>query len=240
MRKSLSRIMAIVIKELQDLRSNMGVLPIYIIPLIIVLLYRSVLTEIPAGFNLGFGLLFLANLVGIYGPAVSVAEEKEKNTLEVLLLSPAKPLEIIAGKGLNTFVTAIFAAVIIYFLSGVGEINSPSIFLVGALLMLLTCIFLGMLVGLLAPNQTAAGTIASPVYLVLILFPVLSMGQEHFIETITRVLPTRYFFEMVLYLTDYPEITELNLPQALLIIALGCVVSLFLLSLAIKKRGLAK
>jgi len=237
MKESINRIGAIFLKELQDLKSNMGVLIMYILPIAIVILYRSFLEDMPPGFILGFGLLFIFGLIGVYGPAINLAEEKEKKTLEVLILSPAKPLEIITGKGLMFFVTTSLSGLVISFLSGVTPMNIWLVILGGALV-LATCIFLGMIVGILTPNQTVAGTVVTPVYMVLLLFPLLSMGQENIIATISRALPTRYFFNIVLFLTDFPEITELNLFSHFLFLSVSFVVSLFILIIVFRFRGL--
>lgn len=233
----MNRIGAIFIKELKDLKSNMGVLIMYIIPLAIVILYRGFLEDMPPGFILGFGLLFIFGLIGVYGPAINLAEEKEKKTLEVLILSPAKPLEIITGKGLMFFITTIISGVIIAFLSGVMPGGIGWIIL-GGFLVLATCIFIGMIVGIVAPNQTVAGTVVTPVYMIFLLFPLLSMGQENIIATISNVLPTKYFFHLVLYLTDFPEITELNIFSHLTFLAGSFAATLIVLMIVFRYRGL--
>ncbi len=237
MKGMLSRTGAIFFKEMQDLKSNLGVLIMYIIPLVIVLLYRGFLEDMPAGFTLGFGLLFLFTLVGVYGPAINVAEEKEKNTLEVLILSPARPLEIIMGKGLMVLITTAFGGVLVYFLSGIGGLDLGLI-IPAAFLLLGTCIFLGMVVGILAPNQTVAGTIVTPVYMVMLLFPLLSLGQDNIIATISRALPTRYFFQMVLSLTEFPEAPEINFFTHFLFLLGSFLITLLVLIFVFRSRGL--
>jgi len=90
---SFKRIAAIAVKELHDFKTNINILIMYIIPIMIAYIYDKLIPGMPEGFALMFGLLFLVVLVGMYVPPMMIAEEKEKKTLSVLLLSPAIIME---------------------------------------------------------------------------------------------------------------------------------------------------
>ena len=98
------RIWAIFCEEAQDIVTNFNVSFIYLVAIGIVLLFQRTIGAVGDPFITGFGILFLLAMGGIYVPSMLVAEEREKRTLEVLMLSPATPLEIFIGKGLLTLV----------------------------------------------------------------------------------------------------------------------------------------
>jgi ABC-2 type transport system permease protein len=117
----------------------------------------------------------LVGEVGTLVPAMLIAEEKEKKTLEVLMLSPAKPVEVFTGKGLLTLVTMLLFAVLVMLIAGTPGAAYPLI-LLSTILVSVTCIIIGMIVGLLAQNQMATGIIGLPVFLPFIMLPFLSFG----------------------------------------------------------------
>ena len=72
---SLKRIGAIFIKELHDLKTNINILIMYIIPIVIAYIYDKLIPGMPEGFALAFGLLFLVVMVGMYVPSMMIAGE---------------------------------------------------------------------------------------------------------------------------------------------------------------------
>ncbi len=194
---STSHVKAIVIKEIQDMRTNLNILLIYALPVFLTFLYQRVIPDIPAGFAISFGLLFLVAMVGMYVPSIMIAEEKEKKTLEVLLLSPATPLEVFMGKGLTTFGSMLIALLVVFIIGGVSLANGIVI-LVGTILAGIVCIIIGMIIGLLVQNQMGTGVVGTPIYLVFMLIPLLANIDEGVIQTVAKLLPTYYFMDMVM------------------------------------------
>lgn len=189
------RIRAIFFKELLDLPRNPGLLALYLLPALITLMIARLPGD-PDAFALRLGLMMLICLAGTQGTSVLVAEEKEKKTLEVLLLSPARPWEILAGKGLLTFLLIMaFSMLQVFF------INGPSahwpLLLCGTALMTLTCITLGMAVGLLAPNQMTAGILNIPLYLVLAMVPIFAQAGGKTLGIISKALPSTHYFNLL-------------------------------------------
>ncbi len=196
MNLSWRNILAIAVKELLDIRSNFNVLLIYVLPVFLTLLYQIVIPELPLGFGLAFGLLFLVAMVGIYVPSMMIAEEKEKKTLEVLMLSPASSGDIFVGKGLVTFASIFFTMVLLVVLANV-KIASLSIILIGTALTSIFCIFIGMIIGMLVSTQLGTGAIGTPVYILFMLVPLLGDLSGGWMEIIAKALPTYYFLAMV-------------------------------------------
>ena len=84
---------------------NCIIMPIFAIvfTFIMKLLYVNVMKgepgmdEFARGYSLAMGLVMGIGMIGIYCPALLLAEEKEKNTLRVLMTSSVNGLEFFLG-----------------------------------------------------------------------------------------------------------------------------------------------
>lgn len=193
------RIAAIVHKELRDLKTNLNVLFIFVIPILLTLLYQYILPDMVAEISISFGLLFLVTMSGMYVPSMTIAEEKEKRTLEVLLLSPASPLEVFFAKGVTTFSLIMVVQLGFLYLADLSWSSSAIIFLATALVTIFS-IFVGMIIGLLVKNQMGTGVIGTPIYMLFMLVPLLSDITDGFVTYIAKLLPTHYYFMLLQYL----------------------------------------
>ncbi len=187
---SLSRVMALVVKEIQDLRRNGSILAMLAVAPGMTLLWSKVM-NFPPFTAATIGILFAVIMVGTYTPAMMLAEEKEKNTLRVLMLSPATPTEILLGKGLVTLLGVLVATAIIMPISGAQAQNLP-LFLLTIIAGTVFVIMLGFIIGLLSPNQMATGYIGMPIYIVLLLFPVLGQEGGNVLSKIAKFIPSNY------------------------------------------------
>ncbi|EEG78018.1 ABC transporter permease [Dethiobacter alkaliphilus] len=234
---NMGRISAIFIKEAQDIRTNMNLLTMFVIPVALTMIYKNFIPEMPDGFALGMGLLFLATLVGMYVPAMTIAEEKEKRTLEVLTLSPAKPAEVFVGKGLLTFVSVLLTMVVLLLVVG-SEAGTLPVIVVGMTLTAVVCIFIGMLIGLLSQNQMATGVVGMPVYMVFMLVPLLASHEpQDFIGTLAGFLPTHHFFQMLRLTLDEGQGLAQMGPQ-LAFLSASILVAFLLLMVVYRRKGL--
>ncbi|MFW6287783.1 MAG: ABC transporter permease [bacterium] len=234
---NMNRIKAIFVKELQDVKTNTSVIYMFFLPVVLTILWDRFMSDMPDGFALTMGILFLVVMVGMYVPAMIVSEEKEKNTIGVLILSPATPTEVFLGKGLFTFLSVIVISLGLIFTTGTSVAYMPIIML-STLLTSITCIFLGMIVGLLSKDQKATGIIGTPIYLLLLVFPIYgNMGVE-FMASISRALPTYYYFNIIrLALDEGKNIVELSFEFIILLVFI--VISFAVLSFVYKRKGVS-
>ena len=234
---SISRIKAILIKETQDVKSNANVLFMFITPVLLTLIYKYMIQGMPEGIAITFGLLFLAVMIGMYVPSMTIAEEKERKTLQVLLLSPAKPAEVFIGKGLLTFVSIIVFALLLMAIEGNMWDKLPVI-LLALILVSIPCILIGMIVGMLAQNQMATGAIGFPVYMLFLMLPLLTIVNGQSVMTkIASVLPT-YHFTQILYKIFTTEYTFQDFYVNFLAILASCAVVLILVYVVYRRKGL--
>ena len=104
-------------------------------------------------------------IAGAFIQAAMVAEEKEKNTLRGLLLSPASTAEIFVGKSALSAVMTIVVIIGSIFLSEY-KVPSPPLFTVSVLLGLVFYLATGTILGLLSRTVMETSIIGMPVLVV--------------------------------------------------------------------------
>ena len=135
--------------------------------------------------------------------SISIVREKERGTMEVLLVSPIRPLMIIIAKAVPYLVLA-FAILISILLMAHFVLNVPIhgslvwIFLVSTIYILLA-LSLGLLISNIATSQLMALLISAMVLLMPIvmlsgmLFPIESMPTV--LQWLSAIVPPRYYIE---------------------------------------------
>ena len=236
--KSRKRIIAaILLKEFQDIKKNINLLVMYFLPVFFTLIFTYFIPDMPSGFALNFGLLFLVVMMGMYVPSMLIAEEKEKKTLEVLLLSPAGAEEVLIGKGLLTYISILAVTLLLVLIVGLEGQSLLVIFFSTALIAIFS-IFIGMMVGLLSPNQRSTGTIGLPIYMLLLLVPQLAaMSGEGVMNVLAALLPTTYYFQI--QERAFAQTLQLgDIVLELSIIAFSIFVSFIALVFLYRKKGI--
>jgi len=148
------------------------------------------------------GLIALVlTLVSALMTAISLSREKERGTLEVLLVSPLHPTEIIVGKVLPylvlafaNVVTAVLAARLVFHVPFNGSLL---LLLAESVLYSLVSLSIGVLVASKTPSQRAAmltammATLLPSTILSGMIFPVASMPR--LLQVVTNIVPARWF-----------------------------------------------
>jgi len=148
------------------------------------------------------GLIALVlTLVSALMTAISLSREKERGTLEVLLVSPLRPWEIILGKVLPylllafaNVVTALAAAWLVFRVPFRGSLL---LLLVASMLYSMVSLALGVFVAAVTSSQRAAmvgamvGTMLPNELLSGMIFPIASLPG--WLRPVTAVVPARWF-----------------------------------------------
>ncbi|OXB98815.1 MULTISPECIES: ABC transporter permease [Bacillus] len=190
---SMKRFSAIVRKEINDAGKNSQVILMALLPILLAVFYSNM--DSIKEFFAGFIIVMTITMVGSYVQAIIIAEEKEKHTLRVLMLSPASPIEVILGKSVLTvfFVLAssfISLVILDTFKGNIGML--VIIILIGTLL----CVVLGTIVGLLSQNIAQTSIVGLPIFLIFIMGPMLKeMVKNEFIIKVVNLLPTNHVME---------------------------------------------
>jgi ABC-2 type transport system permease protein len=148
------------------------------------------------------GLIALVlTLVSALMTAISLSREKERGTMEVLLVSPLRPVQIIVGKVLPylglafaNVLTALLAAWLVFDVPFRGSV----LLLLGeSILYALVSLALGVLIAARTPSQRAAmmgamlGTLLPSTLLSGMIFPIASMPA--WLQPVTNIVPARWF-----------------------------------------------
>ena len=148
------------------------------------------------------GLIALVlTLVSALMTAISLSREKERGTLEVLLVSPLRPWQIIVGKVLPylglafaNVVTALLAAWLVFHVPFRGSLV---LLLAESILFAVVSLALGVLIAARTSTQRAAmlaamlGTLLPSTLLSGMIFPIASMPA--WLAPVTNIVPARWF-----------------------------------------------
>ncbi|MDI6783763.1 MAG: ABC transporter permease [bacterium] len=137
--------------------------------------------------------------------ALSVVRERERGTIEQLMVSPLHPYELIVGKLLPYIVIAFFDVVLTIVLArfwfAVPIYGSIPLLLILSMVFLITSLAVGLFISATASNQAAAMLTALlltmlPTFLLSgFAFPIENMPK--FIQPITYLIPARYYLVIV-------------------------------------------
>lgn len=137
--------------------------------------------------------------------SVTIAREKETGTMEQILVSPVRPLEIVAGKVvpyiLLAFVDGILILLVAHFWFAVPILGSLVLILAAALLFVFVALALGLLVSTAARTQQVAmmaallASLLPTIMLSGFIFPLASMPQM--LQWVTYAVPARYFLPVI-------------------------------------------
>jgi ABC-2 type transport system permease protein len=137
--------------------------------------------------------------------SMTVVRERERGTIESLIVSPVLPNELMLGK-LIPYVMIAFADVILVIAAGrllfrVPLVGSPALVLICSAIFLTAALGIGLLISTLAHNQQTAMTVAMlatqlpSMLLSGFLFPISAMPK--IIQLITNIIPARHFLVIV-------------------------------------------
>lgn len=170
-------VMIIIKKQLKDTIKNKTILIQFILfPMMTLIMENAMnLDGMP---ELFFTKLFSVMYIGM-APITSVAaiisEEKEKNTLRVLMMANVKPWQYLIGVGIYVWGICMAGAGVMA--AGLSENNIVSYLCVMGIGFVIS-IIAGACIGMFAKNQMAATSIAMPVMMILAFAPMLAMFNE--------------------------------------------------------------
>lgn len=144
-------------------------------------------------------------LVSAMMTSISITREKELGTMEILLVSPLKPVQVIIGKVVPYIFLSIINAVVIVLLS-IFLFKMPvqgSLLLLGAesVLFIITSLALGILISTIAKTQQAAmmislmGLMLPVILLSGFIFPISSMPLP--LQIISNIIPAKWFIIII-------------------------------------------
>ncbi|CAM3394589.1 ABC transporter permease [Rhodothermus bifroesti] len=146
-------------------------------------------------------IAFLLMVTTVIATSLSVTRERERGTMEQLVLAPLKPYQLVLGKTLPYLLVAIGATGLILLVSqilfNVSVRGTPAVLALVVVLYLLAGLGQGLLISTIASSQQVAFQIAIlstllPTFILSgFVFPIYNMPPV--IQAITYLVPARYF-----------------------------------------------
>lgn len=178
-------------------------------------------------------------LVSAMMTSISITREKELGTMEVLLVSPLKPFQVIIGKVVPYIFLSIINATIIILLS-LFVFKMPvqgSLILLGleSVLFIITSLALGILISTISASQQTAmmislmGLMLPTILLSGFIFPISSMPFP--LQVISNIVPAKWFIIIVKGIMLKGVGLGFILKENLILIAM----TLFFIGLSVKK-----
>jgi ABC-2 type transport system permease protein len=182
---------------------NKNIKPVYQIQTQTQLYYnpelKSVFTFVPGVMTV------ILMLVSAMMTSISITREKEMGTMEVLLVSPIKPFQVVIGKVFPYIFLSIINATIILLL-GVLVFKMPiegSLILLAleSILFIITALSLGILISTIAQSQqtammfSLAGLMLPVIILSGFIFPISSMPLP--LQIISNIIPAKWFIIII-------------------------------------------
>ena len=154
------------------------------------------------GFRMDFYLLVMflvmsLTMTGSFVVPLLLVEEKEKHTMEFLLVAPVTPVEIAAGKAVTGLVYSLLSAGMLILLNKGVSGNWP-VTLLTVILGALFLVMAGLLMGSLLHTMMQINTWSTIVMMILLAPSWLSVLQPPaLIDKIIRLIPTYYMVELL-------------------------------------------
>jgi len=178
-------------------------------------------------------------LVSAMMTSISIAREKELGTMEILLVSPIKPVQIIMGKVLPyvmlSFINATVILVLSYFVFGMPFNGSITLLLTEGLLFIVMSLALGIFISTVSNSQQTAmllsmfALLLPTILLSGFIFPIENMPV--ILQWISNIMPSKWFIiivkDIMLKGANFMDVWK----ETLIIISM----TLFFIVLSIKK-----
>lgn len=224
---------AIFRKQLKDTLKNKTVLIQFVMfPILTLVMNNAIKIDgMPGNF---FVNLFAAMYVGmapLTSMAAIIAEEKENNTLRVLMMSNVKPREYLVGVGCYVWFSCMLGAAIIC-IAGSFKPQTGAVFLGVMAAGIFVSLLAGAAIGTWSKTQMMATSLTIPIMMVFSFLPMLSM----FNTTIAKIAKYTYTEQISLMLY---RIDSLNFrAENFIIVAANTAIAAALFTAAYQKCGL--
>ncbi|HIV74873.1 MAG TPA: ABC transporter permease [Candidatus Pseudogracilibacillus intestinigallinarum] len=229
---SMKRVKAIFMKDYKEFSRNMSISIVILMTPLLSLFYGKTGDNTIDSYYLIFNMTFV--MVATYVQSCLIAEEREKNTLRALILSPANIQEILLGKSLFTFCTTFFTMILCMILIDYSPANI-SIITVAMLLSTLFYIALGTLIGLFAKSVMEASVYSFPAILIFTIGTFVRLLSEQYpILKIAHYLPNIQLVDIALKVEAGKGFANV-LPE-LSIILLWFIIAMIVTVIVYKKR----
>ncbi|WP_339175021.1 ABC transporter permease [Solibacillus sp. FSL R5-0691] len=188
MNMSMKRIQAIFVKDYKEFSRNYAVSSVVFMPMVLALFYGRIDTASMDMYFFPINMTF--SMVTAYIQACLIAEEKERNTLRGLMMSPASTVDILLGKSLLVFLTTAVILAVSSYLVG----YTPNDMITISIALMISAIFylaLGTICGLFTKSIMEASLAVLPVMVIFTFGPLaIHLVESNILVKVVEWLPS--------------------------------------------------
>ena len=188
-------ISVVIKKQIKDTFKNKTILIQFILFPLMTLIFENAIemNDMPEYF---FTRLFAVMYIGmapLTSTAAIISEEKERNTLRVLMMANVKPVEYLIGVGLYVWVICMMGACMMA--TGIPAKTIPAFMGVMAAGFVIS-IIAGACIGIWSKNQMSATSLVMPVMMVLSFVPMLAIFNDS-IAKVSKIFYTKQIMNLL-------------------------------------------
>lgn len=221
-------------KQIKDTPKNKTIFIQFIMfPALTILMENTIqLDDMPAHYFTNLFAIMYLGMAPLTSMAAIISEEKEKNTLRVLLMSNVKPMEYLIGVGIYIWGICIIGAGVMGLAGGYGGKQLLTFMLIMAVGILVSML-IGAAIGTWSRNQMMAASLTIPVMMVFAFLPMIAM----FNESVAKVAKIAYSQQLYLFIN---QIGDLQIEaEAVGIVVLNMIIAFLMFVAAYRRTGLA-
>ena len=227
----MKNIIVIIKKQIKDTIKNKTVLIQFILfPILTIIMENAIKMDgMPEMFFTKLFSIMYIGMAPLTAMAAIISEEKEKNTLRVLMMANVKPWQYLVGVGVYVWTICMLGAGIMA--TGLDRENVLAYMLIMGAGFILS-ILAGACVGIYSKSQMVSTSVVMPVMMILSFAPMLSL----FNDKIAKVSKVLYTQQMRLIL-DNMKLSDIKTESAI-IIMVNAVIVLALFFIIFRRKGL--
>ena len=227
----MKNIIVIIKKQIKDTIKNKTVLIQFILfPILTIIMENAIKMDgMPEMFFTKLFSIMYIGMAPLTAMAAIISEEKEKNTLRVLMMANVKPWQYLVGVGVYVWTICMLGAGIMA--TGLDRESVPAYMLIMGAGFILS-ILAGACVGIYSKSQMVSTSVVMPVMMILSFAPMLSL----FNDKIAKVSKVLYTQQMRLIL-DNMKLSDIKTESAI-IIMVNAVIVLALFFIIFRRKGL--
>lgn len=196
------KVKAIFIKELKDALRNNRIVFLFLLFPVFTYLLAAFLRE-GMGTNPLIFLMMHVSMIPIMVTAALIAEEKDKNTLRVLILSNIKPMQYLLGMGSFVFLINFITSCLFFPLLHMNIMDIPK-FIVLIVIAIFCSTILGAIVGMVVKGGANIATATLPATIIFAALPILAVATgNEFMALIASGLYTGQFITIIFNISQY-------------------------------------
>ncbi|MDE6005299.1 MAG: ABC transporter permease [Oscillospiraceae bacterium] len=227
----MNAIYTIFLKQIKETSKNKTILVQFLMFPILAIIMENTITinHMPEHF---FAKLFAVMFVGMCPltcMSAIIAEEKEKNTLRVLMMSHVTPMQYLLGTSLYIFAMCMVGTLVFTIIADYKNTEITNFLIIMAIGIILS-ILVGSIIGIISQNQMSATSLTLPVMMIFSFLPMLSM----FNETIEKIAKIIYSQQISILINGNYE----NISDNILIVLINFILAVLIFIISYHKKGL--